>query len=257
MNRIVLCLLCFRRARRERVFRRAASRPVGRRTAIRQADAAYEQAFNKHEAKARPRPGRRRPSISTASPAKKSLAERPSRNNSPLSSGPAGGTLEPARSRSSSSRRTSRSSTAPPRRCAERRAGGERVQRRLCEARRPVAARSRDRQGQRDRPVPVRAIEAAGMDDWPLDRQGRQGRHRDRVQMDEESEFITRSFTVAAEGHINISGMQIIGWDPVAKAIRSWTFDSDGGFPKPPGPSRKIAGSSRTRATLPTVERPR
>ena len=42
--------------------------------------------------------------------------------------------------------------------------------------------------------------------------------------------FITRSFTVAAEGQINMSGMQIIGWDPVAKAIRSWTFDSDGGF---------------------------
>ncbi len=42
--------------------------------------------------------------------------------------------------------------------------------------------------------------------------------------------FITRSFTVAAEGQINMSGIQIIGWDPVAKAIRSWTFDSDGGF---------------------------
>ncbi len=42
--------------------------------------------------------------------------------------------------------------------------------------------------------------------------------------------FITRSFTVAAEGQINMSGMQIIGWDPVAKAIRSWTFDSDGGI---------------------------
>ncbi len=42
--------------------------------------------------------------------------------------------------------------------------------------------------------------------------------------------FITRSFTVAAEGQINVSGMQIVGWDPVAKTIRSWTFDSDGGF---------------------------
>jgi hypothetical protein len=27
-----------------------------------------------------------------------------------------------------------------------------------------------------------------------------------------------------------MAGMQIIGWDPVAKHIRSWTFDSDGGF---------------------------
>jgi uncharacterized protein (TIGR02246 family) len=42
--------------------------------------------------------------------------------------------------------------------------------------------------------------------------------------------FITRSFTVAVQGQINLSGMQIIGWDPAAKTIRSWTFDSDGGF---------------------------
>jgi uncharacterized protein (TIGR02246 family) len=42
--------------------------------------------------------------------------------------------------------------------------------------------------------------------------------------------FITRSFTVAVEGQVKTSGMQIVGWDPVAKGIRSWTFDSDGGF---------------------------
>ena len=42
--------------------------------------------------------------------------------------------------------------------------------------------------------------------------------------------FITRSFTVAVQGQINMSGMQIIGWDPAAKTIRSWTFDSDGSF---------------------------
>jgi uncharacterized protein (TIGR02246 family) len=42
--------------------------------------------------------------------------------------------------------------------------------------------------------------------------------------------FITRSFTVAIEGQINMSGTQVVGWDPVAKTIRSWTFDSDGGF---------------------------
>jgi len=51
--------------------------------------------------------------------------------------------------------------------------------------------------------------------------------------------FITRSFTVAAEGQINLSGMQIIGWDPVAKAIRSWTFDSDGGFAEANWTSKK------------------
>jgi uncharacterized protein (TIGR02246 family) len=42
--------------------------------------------------------------------------------------------------------------------------------------------------------------------------------------------FITRSFTVAVQGHLDMSGMQIVGWDPATKTIRSWTFDSDGGF---------------------------
>lgn len=42
--------------------------------------------------------------------------------------------------------------------------------------------------------------------------------------------FITRSFTVSVEDQIDMAGMQIIGWDPAAKQIRSWVFDSDGGF---------------------------
>jgi uncharacterized protein (TIGR02246 family) len=42
--------------------------------------------------------------------------------------------------------------------------------------------------------------------------------------------FLTRSFTVEAEGRIDMSGMQFVGWDPATKTIRSWTFDSDGGF---------------------------
>ena len=33
-----------------------------------------------------------------------------------------------------------------------------------------------------------------------------------------------------SKADINMSGMQVIGWDPAAKTIRSWTFDSDGGF---------------------------
>ncbi len=42
--------------------------------------------------------------------------------------------------------------------------------------------------------------------------------------------FITRSFKVTVDDHIDMSGMQIVGWDPAAKTIRSWTFDSNGGF---------------------------
>ena len=42
--------------------------------------------------------------------------------------------------------------------------------------------------------------------------------------------FITRSFTVQVRDQIDMAGMQIIGWDPATKQIRSWVFDSDGGF---------------------------
>ena len=42
--------------------------------------------------------------------------------------------------------------------------------------------------------------------------------------------FMTRSFAVVIGDQVNMAGMQIIGWDPAAKQIRSWVFDSDGGF---------------------------
>ena len=42
--------------------------------------------------------------------------------------------------------------------------------------------------------------------------------------------FLVRSFTVSTENRVDLSGMQIIGWDADAKQIRSWTFDSVGGF---------------------------
>lgn len=42
--------------------------------------------------------------------------------------------------------------------------------------------------------------------------------------------FLRRSFAVTVGNDIDLSGIQIIGWDPAAKQIRSWTFDSEGGF---------------------------
>jgi uncharacterized protein (TIGR02246 family) len=42
--------------------------------------------------------------------------------------------------------------------------------------------------------------------------------------------FLTRSFKLAAGDGIDFAGMQVIGWDPAAKTIRSWTFDSNGTF---------------------------
>jgi uncharacterized protein (TIGR02246 family) len=42
--------------------------------------------------------------------------------------------------------------------------------------------------------------------------------------------YLTRSFAVVVRDQVDMAGMQIIGWDPVAKQIRSWVFDSDGGY---------------------------
>jgi uncharacterized protein (TIGR02246 family) len=42
--------------------------------------------------------------------------------------------------------------------------------------------------------------------------------------------FLTRSFAVIVGDEVGMSGMQLIGWDPAAKQIRSWVFDSDGTF---------------------------
>lgn len=42
--------------------------------------------------------------------------------------------------------------------------------------------------------------------------------------------FISRSFKVMVDDKIDFEGTQVIGWDPAAQTIRSWMFDSDGGF---------------------------
>lgn len=42
--------------------------------------------------------------------------------------------------------------------------------------------------------------------------------------------FLIRSYTVTREGEPTFEGTQIIGWDPRAKQIRSWAFNSDGSF---------------------------
>lgn len=49
-------------------------------------------------------------------------------------------------------------------------------------------------------------------------------------QWDAHKNFLTENFKMKIYGHDDIEGKQIIGWDPVKKTIRSWIFDSDGGF---------------------------
>ena len=45
----------------------------------------------------------------------------------------------------------------------------------------------------------------------------------------ENQNYISRTYTVSSEDRAQSSGLQIIGWDPKQKLIRSWLFDSNGG----------------------------
>jgi uncharacterized protein (TIGR02246 family) len=63
--------------------------------------------------------------------------------------------------------------------------------------------------------------------------------------------FITRAFKVSIDGEVDASGMQIIGWDPAAKTIRSWTFDSKGTFAEATWEHRGDRWFIRNRGVLP------
>ncbi len=42
--------------------------------------------------------------------------------------------------------------------------------------------------------------------------------------------FITRNVKVERAGNVTLEGWQIIGWDPIQERLRTWTFDSEGGY---------------------------
>lgn len=46
----------------------------------------------------------------------------------------------------------------------------------------------------------------------------------------DDGNYLLRRFTVRISGQDVMNGVQRIGWDPLQKQIRAWTFDSQGGF---------------------------
>ena len=42
--------------------------------------------------------------------------------------------------------------------------------------------------------------------------------------------FLTSTFSITVEGNVELEGTQVIGWDPATGQLRSWVFDSEGGF---------------------------
>ena len=70
------------------------------------------------------------------------------------------------------------------------------------------------------------------------------------MQLDEERKLF-HPFIQAVDHDNSLSGMQIIGWDPAAKRIRSWTFDSNGTFSEGTWEQRGDRWFIRNRGTLP------
>ena len=62
--------------------------------------------------------------------------------------------------------------------------------------------------------------------------------------------YLLRAFSVSVEDRVSLSGIQLVGWDPAQKQIRSWLFDSDGGFAEGTWRAQDGRWLIRTTATL-------
>jgi uncharacterized protein (TIGR02246 family) len=59
--------------------------------------------------------------------------------------------------------------------------------------------------------------------------EGSEGSAQTTCRWSKNKSFLLRTFKVATPGG-DFEGTQVVGWDPVARSIRSWVFDSEGGF---------------------------
>ena len=75
--------------------------------------------------------------------------------------------------------------------------------------------------------APLRELEWL-VGDW-VD-EGEEGKIASTVRWEEDQKFLVRKYSVETKGEPKRSGTQWIGWDPQAKQIRSWVFDSEGDF---------------------------
>jgi hypothetical protein len=62
--------------------------------------------------------------------------------------------------------------------------------------------------------------------------------------------FLLRTFFVQSANEPPYDGTQVIGWDPIAQQIRSWTFNSDGSFGEATWSRNGDAWLARTRTVL-------
>lgn len=86
---------------------------------------------------------------------------------------------------------------------------------------------------EQDCPVPLSTIAKLGELEWLIgdwEDEDDNARVESSFRWAKDYSFIAHNFAVIVDGLIDIQGTQIIGWDPKAKKIRSWVFDSKAGF---------------------------
>ncbi len=67
--------------------------------------------------------------------------------------------------------------------------------------------------------------------------------------------FINGTFRVTVGDRVDLEGTQVIGWDPVAKKIRSWIFDNKAGFGEGEWSSAGNRWTVKVNSTLGTGEK--
>lgn len=67
----------------------------------------------------------------------------------------------------------------------------------------------------------------------------------------EDGNFILGDYTLTVGGEVESKSVQRIGWDPVEGVLRSWTFDSDGGFSQGEWVPVDDGWVAKTEATMP------
>jgi len=67
--------------------------------------------------------------------------------------------------------------------------------------------------------------------------------------------FINGTFRVTVGDSVDLEGTQVIGWDPVAKKLRSWIFDTKGGFGEGEWSSAGNKWTVKMKSTLGTGEK--
>lgn len=96
--------------------------------------------------------------------------------------------------------------------------------------------------------MPLSLLEGEWIDENPS------GATRVHYHWNEEKTFLLGEYTIQISGRPAMKSSQRLGWDPVQQKIRSWTFDTDGGFSEGYWTPTESGWIVKSTATLPSGE---